>query len=380
MIPYGRQDIQQDDIDSVTEILKSEFLTQGPTVPFFEQAVAKRVNAKHSVAVNSATSALHISCMALGLKKGEIFWTVPNTFVASANCGLYCGAKVDFVDIDPDTLNISIHSLQQKLEKARVENCLPKIIIPVHFSGAPTAQDEIFRLSKEYGFNVIEDASHAIGATVGDEPVGSCRWSDITVFSFHPVKIITTGEGGVAVTNDSDVASKLRLYRNHGIIRDSEKQKQKGGWFYEQVDLGFNYRMTDLHAALGLSQIKRLKKYINTRNQLAERYKEMLSGLPVKLPIHPDGVESSWHLYVIQLNEAHRRREVYDYLRSEGVGINVHYVPVHLQPYYQKMGFKQGDFPVAEDYYKRAITLPLFPTMTLADQDKIITALRGALK
>jgi len=383
MIPYGRQDISQADIDAVSQVLRSDFLTQGPAVPRFEQAVAARVRARHALAVNSATSALHIACLALGLRPGEMLWTVPNTFVASANCARYCGADVDFVDMDPDTWNLSVSKLADKLSAARRSGRLPRIVVPVHFSGQPTDQEAIHELGREFGFKIIEDASHAIGAARNGEPVGSCRWSDVTIFSFHPVKIITTAEGGMALTNDDALAAELAMLRSHGITRDAARFQQpaQGGWYYEQQTLGFNYRITDLQAALGSSQLERLDAYIARRNQLARRYDAALASLPLQLPkVLPQNL-SAFHLYVVRLREADARRHrgVYDGLRERGIGVNLHYLPVHLQPYYRGLGFVPGQFPEAEKHGATAVTLPLYPAMTEAQQDQVVRALGEVL-
>ena len=383
MIPYGRQDISQADIDAVSQVLRSDFLTQGPAVPRFEQAVAARVRARHALAVNSATSALHIACLALGLRPGEMLWTVPNTFVASANCARYCGADVDFVDMDPDTWNLSVSKLADKLSAERRSGRLPRIVVPVHFSGQPTDQEAIHELGREFGFKIIEDASHAIGAARNGEPVGSCRWSDVTIFSFHPVKIITTAEGGMALTNDDALAAELAMLRSHGITRDAARFQQpaQGGWYYEQQTLGFNYRITDLQAALGSSQLERLDAYIARRNQLARRYDAALASLPLQLPkVLPQNL-SAFHLYVVRLHEADARRHrgVYDGLRERGIGVNLHYLPVHLQPYYRGLGFVPGQFPEAEKHGATAVTLPLYPAMTEAQQDQVVRALGEVL-
>jgi UDP-4-amino-4,6-dideoxy-N-acetyl-beta-L-altrosamine transaminase len=383
MIPYGRQDISQADIDAVTQVLKSDFLTQGPAVPRFEQAVAARVQARHGIAVNSATSALHIACLSLGLGPGDRLWTVPNTFVASANCARYCGADVDFVDIDADTWNLSVPLLADKLAAARKSGRLPKVVVPVHFSGQPTDQEAIWELAREFGFRVIEDASHAIGAARHGEPVGSGRWSDITVFSFHPVKIITSAEGGLSLTNDDALAADMAMLRSHGITREASRltQESPGGWYYEQQTLGFNYRLTDVHAALGLSQLTRLDASVERRNVLARRYDAALARLPLQLPTVTAGNRSAFHLYVVRLREAtpERHRRVFDGLRQRGVGANLHYLPVHLQPYYRALGFSPGQFPEAERHGATAITLPLFPTMTESQQDDVIRALEEEL-
>ena len=384
MIPYGRQDIKQQDIDAVVEVLQSDFLTQGPMVPAFEKSIMDACNAKYAVAVNSATSALHIACLALGLGKDDWLWTTPNTFVASANCGLYCGAQIDFVDIDPRTYNLSIKALEEKLIIAEKEDKLPKVVIPVHFSGQPCDMAAIYALSQKYGFKIIEDASHAIGGKYKDEPIGNCRYSDITVFSFHPVKIVTTAEGGMAVTNDLKLAEQLNLLRSHGITRDESLMTKSadGPWYYQQIDLGYNYRMTDMQAALGVSQMQRLDKYVAKRHELAERYNQLLKDLPITLPWQSEDSYSGLHLYVIrlQLDKISKTRlEVFKGMREVGILVNLHYIPVHLQPYYQEMGFKEGQFPEAEQYYKEAISLPMFPTMTEEQQNFIVNTLKQLL-
>jgi UDP-4-amino-4,6-dideoxy-N-acetyl-beta-L-altrosamine transaminase len=385
MIPYGRQDISEADIQAVVEVLRSDFLTQGPVVPSFEKAVAQKVGAQHGVAVNSATSALHIACLALGLGAGDLLWTVPNTFVASANCARYCGAQVDFVDIDAKTWNLSVAALETKLRQYRKEGKpLPKVLIPVHFSGQPTEQERIWELSKEFGFRVLEDASHSIGAQRNGEPVGSCRWSDITVFSFHPVKIITSGEGGMALTNDSELAWKMGILRTHGITREEGRLElySLGPWYYEQQTLGFNYRMTDIQAALGLSQLERLDEFVARRNNLAQRYDELLTNLPIQRPTILNGNLSSFHLYVIRLSTRERpeeHRRVFEELRKAGIGVNLHYMPVHLQPDYGRLGFHEGIYPESEAYGWEAISLPLFPSMTEEHQDLVIKNLNRLL-
>ncbi|EXF45358.1 aminotransferase WbpE [Pseudomonas sp. BAY1663] len=384
MIPYGRQDITQTDIDAVVGVLQSDFLTQGPMVPRFENAVAQHVGARHALAVNSATSALHIACLALDLGPGDWLWTTPITFVASANCGLYCGAQVGFVDIDPRTYNLCPQALAHKLEKAERDGKLPKVVVAVHLCGQPCDMQAIHELAQRYGFKIIEDASHAIGGKYRGEFIGNCRYSDITVFSFHPVKIITTAEGGMALTNDAGLAGKMALLRSHGITRDPAQMTHEadGPWYYQQIDLGFNYRMTELQAALGVTQVERLDHYVARRHQLARRYDELLAGLPVTTPWqHPDSY-SGLHLYVIRLqlekiDKTHR--QVFESLREQDVGVNLHYIPVHTQPYYQRMGFQSGDFPEAECYYAEAISLPMFQTLTENQQDEVTNVLSGAL-
>ncbi|SDK05136.1 UDP-4-amino-4,6-dideoxy-N-acetyl-beta-L-altrosamine transaminase [Pseudomonas indica] len=384
MIPYGRQDITQADIDAVVGVLQSDFLTQGPMVPRFEQGVARHVGAEHALAVNSATSALHIACLALGLGPGDRLWTSPVTFVASANCGLYCGAEVDFVDIDPRTYNLCPKALEAKLQQAERDGTLPKVVVPVHLCGQPCDMQAIHALAKRYGFRVIEDASHAIGGKYQGEFIGNCRYSDITVFSFHPVKIITTAEGGMALTNDAALAERMALLRSHGITREPSKMTHEsdGPWYYQQIDLGFNYRMTELQAALGVTQLERLDRYVARRHELARRYDQLLAGLPVTTPWqHPDSY-SGLHLYVIRLQLeklCSSHRQVFESLREQGIGVNLHYIPVHTQPYYQRMGFQAGDFPEAERYYREAISLPMFQTMTEQQQDEVIAALHKAI-
>ncbi len=384
MIPYGRQDITQADIDAVTTALRSDFLTQGPALPLFEQLISSHVGAQHAVAVNSATSALHIACLALGLGEGDWLWTTPVTFVASANCGLYCGAKVDFVDIDPQTYNLCPKALELKLIEAKKLGRLPKVLVAVHLCGQPCDMATIHTLAEKYKFKIIEDASHAIGGKYKDEFIGNGRYSDITVFSFHPVKIITTAEGGMALTNSKELFEKMNLLRSHGITRDPEQMTHPadGPWYYQQIDLGFNYRMTDLQAALGISQMQRLDTYVARRHELAKRYNQLLQGLPVITPWqHPDSY-SGLHLYVIrlQLDKIKKtHRQVFEGLREEGIAVNLHYIPVHTQPYYQRMGFKQGDFPNAERYYDDAISLPMFQTLANAQQDQIIVKLNKVL-
>ncbi|MBY7971803.1 UDP-4-amino-4,6-dideoxy-N-acetyl-beta-L-altrosamine transaminase [Vibrio fluvialis] len=384
VIPYGKQDINQQDIDVVVEVLKSDFLTQGPKVPEFEQSLVNQTGAQYALAVNSATSALHIACLALGLGEGDWLWTSPITFVASANCGLYCGAKVDFVDIDAVTYNLCPQKLEEKLIRAKANGTLPKIVVPVHLCGQPCDMKAIGLLAEKYGFKVIEDASHAIGGQYHGKPIGNCEYSDITVFSFHPVKIVTTAEGGAVVTNSKALADKMALLRSHGITRDPAQMESEshGGWYYQQIDLGFNYRMTELQAALGVSQMKRLNDFIKARHHLAERYNELLSSLPLVLPYQLDNTYSGLHLYVIRLQLdkiSLTHREVFDALRGKGIGVNLHYIPVHTQPYYEKMGFREGDFPESEQYYREAISLPMFHAMTEKQQDEVVCVLTNIL-
>ena len=384
MIPYGRQHITEADIEAVVEVLRSDFLTQGPMVPRFEQGVAAHVGARHAVAVNSATSALHIACLALGLGPGDWLWTTPITFVASANCGLYCGARVDFVDIDPRSYNLCPQALARKLEQAERDGTLPKIVVAVHLCGQPCDMQAIHALAERYGFRVIEDASHAIGGKYRGEYIGNCRYSDITVFSFHPVKIITTAEGGMALTNNSALAEHMERLRSHGITRDPAQMTHEpdGPWYYQQIELGYNYRMTELQAALGISQLQRLDAYVARRHALAQRYNEVLAGLPLTLPWqHPDSA-SAWHLYVIrlQLGKIKRsRKQVFDDLRDRGIGVNLHYIPLYTQPYYMQMGFVRRAFPCAERYYEGALSLPLFPTMSEQEQDVVAGVLAEVL-
>jgi len=384
MIPYGKQDIKQADIDAVVEVLESDFLTQGPKVPLFEKKIAEYCNSNHAIAVNSATSALHIACLSLGLQEGDWFWTSPNSFVASANCGQYCNANVDFVDIDPKTYNLSVEELEKKLIQAKQKNNLPKIVMPVHFSGQSCDMKSIHSLSKKYGFRIIEDASHAIGGQYLNKPIGGCQYSDITVFSFHPVKIITTAEGGLATTNDRNLAQKMHLLRSHGITRDINLmiKPSKGSWEYQQIDLGFNYRMTELQGALGITQMSRLDEFVSKRHVLKERYNNLLVNLPIIKPYQDPNCYSSLHLYPIQFDLESidkTRQQIFEELRNNDIGANVHYIPIHLQPYYQQLGFKEGDFPNSELYYKRATSIPLFFSMTTEQQDKIISNLKNIL-
>jgi UDP-4-amino-4,6-dideoxy-N-acetyl-beta-L-altrosamine transaminase len=385
MIPYGRQDITPEDIDAVVEVLRSEFLTQGPAVPAFEAAIAGYVGANHAVATNSATSALHLACLALGVGPGDRVWTSTNTFLASANCARYCGADVGFVDIDSRSWNMSVADLAARLEEAERQGRLPKVVIPVHLCGQSCEMEPIAELARRYGFRVIEDASHAIGARYQGRPVGDCRYSDITVFSFHPVKIITTAEGGLATTQDPQLAERMRLLRSHGMTREPAQMvgEPLGPWYYEQVALGFNYRMTDLQAALGLSQLTRLGDIVARRHEVARVYDEALAGLPLQLPWnHPDA-HSALHLYPVRLvlDQVRRsHRKVFEALRERGIGVNLHYIPVHTQPYYRDLGFRVGDFPEAERYHAEAISLPMFPTLTDGQQAEVVRVLGEVLE
>ncbi|MAM39362.1 MAG: UDP-4-amino-4,6-dideoxy-N-acetyl-beta-L-altrosamine transaminase [Erythrobacter sp.] len=384
VIRYGQQDINQDDVDAVVSVLRSVNLTQGPAIERFEEGVRLAVNARHAVAVNSATSALHIACMALDLGPGDWLWTTPNTFVASANCALYCGASVDFVDIDPQTYNLSPDALEAKLIEAEKAGRLPKIVVPVHLAGQPCDMAAIHALGAKYGFRIIEDASHAIGGSYRNEPIGNCRYSDITVFSFHPVKIITTAEGGMAVTNDDDLATRLSLLRSHGITREPDLMTgpMDGPWYYQQVALGYNYRMTDLQAALGVSQLSRLGEFVARRHEIAARYNDLLADLPITLPWQSPESYSAFHLYVIRLQLdtiGTGHRQVFEYLRDREILVNLHYIPVHTQPYYRQFGFKNGDYPEAEQYYREAISIPMHPLLSIEDQDRVVGALREAL-
>lgn len=383
MIPYGRQDVTEADIEAVESVLRSDFLTQGPVVPRFESAVAAYCGAGRGVAVSSGTAALHVACLALDLGPRDWLWTSAVTFVASANCGAYCGARVDLVDIDPRTWNLCPEALARKLEQAERDGRLPKVVVPVHLCGQAPDMAAIGELAERYGFRVIEDASHAVGARYRDEPVGNCRYSDITVFSFHPVKLVTTGEGGMAVTNDAGLAERMAALRTHGITRDPAKMSRDpdGPWYYEQTELGFNYRMTDIQAALGLSQLERLDRYVARRHELAARYDELLAGLPVVTPVRHEDCHSAFHLYVIRLRLDRVKaghREVFERLREAGIGVNLHYIPVFRQPYYAAQGLDAGDFPESEAYYAEAITLPLYPALRDSEQTQVVEALRAA--
>jgi UDP-4-amino-4,6-dideoxy-N-acetyl-beta-L-altrosamine transaminase len=379
-IPYGRQEINESDIQSVIDVLRSDFLTQGPAVPAFEKAVTEHCGARYAVAVNSATSALHIACLSLGVGPGDTVWTSPITFVASANCARYCGAEVDFVDIDPRTYNMSVERLTEKLAQAEITGNLPKVVIPVHLCGQPCDMVGFHALSQKYGFKIIEDASHAIGGRYQGEPIGNSRYSDITVFSFHPVKIITTGEGGMALTNNPELAARMARLRSHGITRDPAEMTQApdGPWYYQQIELGFNYRMTDMQAALGLSQMRRLDSFVAKRHELASRYDEMLKSFPLTTPWQHADSYSGLHLYVVRLRSEGAkfiRREVFERLRVAGIGVNVHYIPVYHQPYYARLGFNPSDFPEAESYYAEAISLPMYPGLTEEQQLEIVQRL-----
>lgn len=384
MIPYGRQDISEEDIQAVIKVLKSDWLTQGPVVPAFEKAVAAYCHAGYGVAVNSATSALHVACLALGVGKGDIVWTSPVTFVASANCAVYCGAEVDFVDIDSRTYNMSVIALQKKLAHAKKENKLPKVVIPVHLAGQSCEMEAIHLLSRQYGFSIIEDASHCIGGKYKGEPIGNCRYSSITVFSFHPVKIITTGEGGMAMTNDHQLALQMTHFRSHGIVRYAHEMTQEpdGPWFYQQIDLGFNYRMTDIQAALGLSQLNRLDEFVSKRHNIAKRYNELLTESWITLPWqHPDSL-SAFHLYIVRIqknNQVIDHLQMFERLRNTGILVNLHYIPVYRHPFYQKMGFVPADYPEAESYYAEAISLPMFPALTIEQQNIVVEAINQKL-
>ncbi len=381
MIPYGRQDVTSADIDAVVEVLRSDWLTQGPAVPRFEEAVARVGGAQHGVAASSATAALHLACMALDVGPGDLVWTSAVTFVASANCARYCGADVDFVDIDPRTYNMSVARLEEKLARAKAAGRVPKVVIPVHLSGQACDMRAIRALSGRYGFRIIEDASHAIGGSYRNEPIGNGRYSDITVFSFHPVKLITSAEGGMAVTNDAGLAKRMSRLRSHGITRDAGEMTRApdGPWYYEQIELGYNYRLTDVQAALGFSQLQRLSEYVARRHQLAKRYEALLEGLPLVKPWqHPD-THSALHLYVVRVTEKAGHRRVFEGLRAVGIGVNLHYIPVYRQPYYARIGYDAAQFPEAERYYQEAITLPLYPTLTDEGQSEVVRQLAALL-
>lgn len=378
MIFYGKQSIDENDIDAVVEVLKSDFLTQGPAIEKFEKCVAEYCGAKYAVADTSATAALHISCLSAGLGKDDILWTSPITFTASANCGRYCGADVDFVDIDPSTYNMSIAELEKKLQAAEIK---PRVVVPVHLAGQSCEMDKIYKLSQKYGFKVIEDASHAIGADYKETKVGCCKYSDMTVFSFHPVKIVTTGEGGMVLTNDKDLYEKLVLYRSHGITRDPKLMTgiADGPWYYQQIDLGFNYRMTDMQAALGYSQMQKVDEFVSKRRYLVKRYNELLKNINgIQLPDQNEDTKSSWHLYVVRVDFSKiskTKNQIFAEMKEKGICLNLHYIPVHTQPYYENLGFKGGDFPNSEKYYEEAFTLPLYYALTDEQQDHIVKSL-----
>jgi len=385
LIPYGKHHITDDDIDEVVKVLKSDFITQGPKIPEFEEMIKKYTGAKYAIAVNSATSALHIACKALALGKGDILWTSPITFVASANCALYCNAQIDFVDINPETYNLCPIALEKKLVQAKKDNKLPKIVIPVHLAGQSCDMNRIYELSQEYSFKIIEDASHAIGGKYKNEPIGQSRYSDITIFSFHPVKIITSAEGGMAITNNFELAEKMELLRTHGITRNNSLMKRipDGPWYYEQIDLGFNYRMSDIHAALGISQMKRIDEYIEKRHNIVEKYNTSFQGLPIKTPFQTQDTFSSFHLYIIRieniLENTSKLKKFHMHLINKKIGVNLHYIPLHIQPYYREMGFKMGDFPQAEKYYREAVSLPIYPNLTEENQNIVIEEVKHAL-
>lgn len=401
MIPIGRQYISENDISAVEKVLRSDFLTQGNVVSHFEDSVAQYCGSSFGIAVNSATSALHISCMALDLKKGDYLWTTPNTFVASANCALYCNANVDFVDINPSTYNMCINNLEKKLEQAKINDRLPKIVIPVHYAGQPCEMKKIFELSQIYGFKIIEDASHAIGAIDFSEntktelknikdlrsyKIGSCKYSDLTVFSFHPVKIITTGEGGMIVTNKERLADRLKRLRTHGITRDKSIMKKRNTneiWNYQQIELGYNYRMTEIQAALGLSQLEKIDEFINKRHKIAVLYSKYLKDLPIILPLQRKNTFSSFHLYPIRINRNFvniEKKELYNYLLENEIGVNIHYIPVHMQPFYEAMGFKKGQFPESESFYHDMISLPIYYQLNQKEQEYICSKIRKFFK
>ena len=384
MIPYGKQNISKEDIDQVKSVLKSDFLTQGPLVPKFEKEVRDKYGANFSYAFNSATSALHIACLSLGVGKGDTVWTSPVTYVASSNCALYCGANVDFVDIDPNTFNISIEKLEEKLEEAKLANSLPKVLIPVHLGGEPCNMLAINKLSKKYGFKIIEDASHAIGSKFAGKHIGDCSYSDIVVFSFHPVKIITTGEGGMALTNKKSIAKKLDILRTHGVTRNEADMTKEpdGPWYYQQLALGYNYRMNDISAALGISQLRRIDSFIEKRHQIAKKYDEAFEDLPLQAQFRDKSNFSALHLYIICLNIETLKKShlnIFEELRNKGIGVNIHYIPVHTQPYYESLGFNYGDFPESEKYYNRAISLPIFPDLNDKQLQEVISTIKSTI-
>jgi UDP-4-amino-4,6-dideoxy-N-acetyl-beta-L-altrosamine transaminase len=380
MIPYGKHLVDEDDIDAVVDVLRNQFLTQGTVVPQFEHALCEYTGAQFCVAVNSATSGLHVACLAAGVNAGDGVWTVPNSFVASANCALYCGACIDFVDIDPLTRNIDVGALEKKLHHAASQDCLPKALIVVHFSGLSCDMQSIHKLTQMYSIVLIEDAAHGLGGSYQQSKIGSCVYSDMAVLSFHPVKSITSAEGGAVLTNQTHVYEKLSLFAKHGVTKDPSQYQGEshGPWYYQQLELGYNYRLSDMQAALGLSQLKKLDSFIQRRTEIAQVYDKGLADLPLKLPVVDPSSQSAWHLYMVELTH-HDRQSIYQQLHDKGVGVNVHYIPIHLQPYYQKLGFKQGDFPLSEHFYQHALTLPLFPSLTASEQTKVIATLREVL-
>jgi UDP-4-amino-4,6-dideoxy-N-acetyl-beta-L-altrosamine transaminase len=381
MIPYGKHLVDEQDIDAVVDVLRNQFLTQGTIVPQFEQALCDYTGCQYATAVNSATSGLHVACLAVGVGQGDIVWTVPNSFVASANCALYCGADIDFVDIDVATRNIDVNALTNKLVNASKSNSLPKVLIVVHFSGLSCDMHVIHALTQKYGIALVEDAAHALGGSYKHTKVGSCQYSDMAVLSFHPVKSITSAEGGAVLTNSKAYDDRIKLFGKHGVTRDVKHMETEshGPWYYQQIELGYNYRLSDLHAALGLSQLRKLDAFILRRTELALNYQEMLTDLPLKLPVLRDYSKSAWHLYMVELTQ-HDRKSVFEQLHAKGVGVNVHYIPIHLHPFYQKMGFKQGDFPGAEFFYNNALTLPLFPSLSDQQQNTVIEVLHEILQ
>ena len=381
MIPYGKHLVDEQDVEAVVDVLRNQFLTQGSIVPKFEQALCDYTGCQFATAVNSATSGLHVACLAAGVQQGDVVWTVPNSFVASANCALYCGATIDFVDIDATTRNIDVEALAVKLEQASVANVLPKALIVVHFSGLSCEMQTIQTLAKKYSVILIEDAAHALGGSYQQQKIGSCQFSDMTVLSFHPVKSITSAEGGAVLTNNQGFNGEIKLLAKHGVTRDASQMvtASQGPWYYQQVALGYNYRLSDLHAALGLSQLSKLDSFIHRRTELALRYQQKLAGLPLTLPTLDNQSKSAWHIYMVEVTE-HQRKAVYEALHKKGVGVNVHYIPIHLHPYYQQLGFKQGDFPVTEKFYQHALTLPLYPSLSDQQQNIVIDALHQVLQ
>ncbi len=377
MIPYSRQSINENDINEVIKVLKSEMITQGPIVEKFEKTICSYTSSNYSVLTNSATSALHISCLALGLSKGDILWTSPNSYVASANVGLLCNAKVDFVDIDPENYNMCPTALSIKLKNAEKLGQLPKIVMPVHFAGQSCDMIKIKKLSEKYGFKIIEDASHAIGGSYNNTKIGSCRFSDITVFSFHPVKIITTAEGGCAITNNEEIFEKLKLLSSHGVTRNPKFMAEKNSdkWVYDQISIGFNYRMSDMNAALGLSQLLRIDCFLKKRNKIAKKYFQQLKNIDLKLPKQEDYNLSAFHLFPIQVKN---RKRIYELFHQNDIKVNVHYRPIHTQPFWQKRGFKSGLFPNSEFYYSQAISLPIFYDLNDELQDNVIKILQNS--